>query len=145
MRRRIVRWGLLAALAALAVSQGKPARSVWDGVYTEEQAKRGSAAYSKECALCHGEMLTGGEMAPPLAGAEFMANWNGLTAGDLFERIRKTMPPARIGRMTREAQADVVAFMLQMNEFPNGDAELSAKTETLKQIQIEMTKPEGKK
>ena len=31
-------------------------------------------------------------MATPLAGAEFMTNWNGLTLGDLFERIRTTMP-----------------------------------------------------
>src|SRR5438876_3128832 len=39
-------------------------RSVWDGVYTEEQAKRGESIYRKECAVCHGDMLTGGESAP---------------------------------------------------------------------------------
>src|SRR6266699_6232911 len=77
-------------------------RSVWDGVYTEEQAKRGEPIYRKECASCHGEMLTGGESAPPLTGGAFLANWNGLTVGDLFDRIRKTMPQSAPGRLTSQ-------------------------------------------
>src|SRR2546429_8929685 len=75
-------------------------RSVWDGVYTEEQAKRGESVYHKECAACHGDMLIGGESAPPLTGGAFLANWNGLSVGDLFDRIRKTMPQSAPGRLT---------------------------------------------
>ena len=40
---------------------GQPTASVWDGVYTEEQAGRGQALYAKECASCHGASLSGGE------------------------------------------------------------------------------------
>lgn len=48
-------------------------RSVWDGVYTEEQAKRGETVYGKECSSCHGDLLTGGESAPALTGGVFQA------------------------------------------------------------------------
>src|SRR2546430_16270645 len=83
---------IAASLFALRAQEPAGSRSVWDGVYTEEQAKRGEPVYQKECAACHGAMMTGGESAPPLTGGGFQANWNGLTLGDLFDRIRKTMP-----------------------------------------------------
>src|SRR5882762_5843062 len=67
-------------------------RSVWDGVYTQEQAERGHSLYNRHCASCHGDELAGGDVPPPLAGSGFLANWNGLTVGDLFERIRRSMP-----------------------------------------------------
>jgi mono/diheme cytochrome c family protein len=119
-------------------------RSVWDGVYTEEQAKRGEAVYKKECGACHGEMLTGGESAPPLTGGSFQANWNGLTLGDLFDRIRKTMPQSKPGSLTRQQGADVLAFMLNMNKFPAGKTELYRQSEMLKEIRFETKKPSTK-
>ena len=81
----------LFALCAVRAQEPAPSRSVWDGVYTEEQSKRGETVYQKECASCHGASLGGGESAPPLTGGAFLSNWNGLTLGDLFDRIRKTM------------------------------------------------------
>ena len=119
-------------------------RSVWDGVYTEEQAKRGETIYGKECAACHGAMLTGGESAPPLTGGAFMANWNGLTAGDLFDRIRKTMPQTSPGRLTRQQNADILAFMFSINKFPAGKTELYKQSEMLKEIRFESAKPAPK-
>ena len=119
-------------------------RTVWDGVYTAEQADRGRPLYSKTCASCHGDMLTGGEMAPPLAGGAFLSNWNGLTVGDLFERIRKTMPESKPNTLPRTTIADVMAYMLKVNEFPAGKEELSTKPEMLSQIKIQTTKPDKK-
>lgn len=116
-------------------------RSVWDGVYTNEQAKRGEGLYARECASCHGDLLTGGEQAPPLAGGEFLANWNGLTVGDLFDRIRKTMPMNKPGKLSREVNADILAYILAVNKFPAGNTELSSNTEMLKQIRLEAEKP----
>jgi S-disulfanyl-L-cysteine oxidoreductase SoxD len=121
---------LLAATAALA----QTTRSVWDGVYTEDQAKRGAVVYAKECASCHGADLNGGESAPPLVGGTFLSNWNTLTVGDLFERIRESMPQDNPGRLSRQQDADVLAFMLQANEFPAGKTELDKQTEVLKLI-----------
>jgi S-disulfanyl-L-cysteine oxidoreductase SoxD len=120
-------------------------RSVRDGVYTEEQAKRGEPLYRKECASCHGDMLTGGESAPPLSGGAFLANWNGLTVGDLFDRIRKTMPLTAPGRITRQQDADILSFMLSVNKFPPGKTELYRQSEMLKEIRFESPKPGAKK
>src|SRR6185369_14585331 len=86
---RITRLGSI-LLAVLLAAQ--TTRSVWDGVYTSAQAERGAALYANNCASCHGSALGGGESAPPLTGGEFSSNWYGLTVGDLFERIRITMP-----------------------------------------------------
>lgn len=142
---------VIAGLAAIGASFStlraqpaeQPSRSVWDGVYTGEQAQRGKTVYSKECASCHGSEMTGGEAAPPLAGDAFLSNWNGLTVGDLFERIRKSMPQDNPGRLSRQQDADVLAYMLNVNGFPAGKAELQTRTELLMQIRFEATKPQS--
>jgi mono/diheme cytochrome c family protein len=119
--------------------------SVWDGVYTEDQAKRGEPVYRKECASCHGDLATGGESAPPLTGGAFLANWNGLTVGDLFDRIRKTMPQSAPRRLTRRQDADVLAYLLSVNKFPAGKTELYRQAERLKEIRFEAAKPTPRK
>ncbi|HMD48892.1 MAG TPA: cytochrome c, partial [Bryobacteraceae bacterium] len=73
-----------------SVARAQTPRSVWDGVYTQDQAKQGEAVYSESCSSCHGTSLIGQDAAPALAGGDFLSNWNGLTVGDLFERIRTT-------------------------------------------------------
>ena len=127
-------------LIAVAIAAAQTTRSVWDGVYTADQSKRGAAVYAKECASCHGAELTGGESAPPLTGGAFLSNWNGLTVGDLFERIRQSMPLDDPGRLSRQQDADVLAFILNANEYPAGKAELDKQTEVLKLIKIEPKK-----
>src|ERR1044071_3988689 len=74
--------------ATRAQDAGKPSRSVWDGAYTKEQAKRGESAYAQHCSSCHGPDLSGNDEAAALTGAAFLANWDGLTIGDLSERVR---------------------------------------------------------
>lgn len=134
---------LIGLVAVLAVAQ-EATRSVWDGVYTEDQSKNGQALYNSECASCHGDQLNGGEMAPPLAGGEFMSNWNGLTVGDLFERIRTGMPPGTPSKVGRDAKVAIVAYILQYNKFPSGKTELPSLTEAMKQIKLESNKPDKK-
>ena len=89
-------------------------------MFTDEQAKRGEAAYRQECASCHGAELEGGDMTPPLVGGGFTSNWNDLTLGDLFERIRLTMPLDSPGKLARQQNVDVIAFMLKTNGWPVG-------------------------
>ena len=120
-------------------------RSVWERVYTEEQAKRGETVYRKECASCHGDTLVGGGGAAPLTGGTFLSNWNGLTLGDLFDRIRKTMPQGTPGKLTKQQDADVLAYVLSFNKFPAGKTELSRQTEFLKEIRFEATNPNANK
>ena len=144
MRKRLGLVGaavMVSSFCSLQAQAPADTRSVWDGVYTEEQAKRGEGVYHQECAACHGEMLTGGESAPPLSGGAFQANWDGLTLGDLFDRIRKTMPQGKPSRLTRQQDSDVLAFLLAINKFPAGKTELYRQSEMLKEIRFETKKP----
>lgn len=126
-----------------AGAQEQAARSVWDGIYTDEQAKRGEELYVKNCSSCHAENLQGDGFAAPLTGQAFMSNWDGLTVGDLFERARISMPPDKPESVTRDAKVDIVTYVLKFNQFPSGKAELERETEKLKQIKFEATKPKG--
>ena len=127
-----------AALALISIASAQSAgTSVWDGVFTDEQVKRGATAYQSECSNCHGPSLEGGDMTPPLVGGGFTSNWNDLTLGDLFERIRLTMPLDSPGKLTREQNVDVIAFILKTNAWPSGATELPPEAGALKQIKIE--------
>jgi mono/diheme cytochrome c family protein len=133
-----------AAIGALHSSpRAQKTLSVWDGVYTDEQATRGEKIYSRECASCHGDDMTGVDEATALAGPAFLANWDGLTVGDLSERTRRSMPPSKPGRLSRREIADILCYVLRVNSFPAGKTELESKTELLKQIRIEATKPKA--
>jgi mono/diheme cytochrome c family protein len=152
---RVVAMAILVALATAAsyrtlraqVPQPEPpsdTHSVWGGVYTEEQAQRGEPLYRASCASCHGDTLKGAGEVPPLSGGPFMANWNGLTLGDLFERIRRTMPQDKPGRLSRQYKADILAYVLSVNKFPAGKTELKHQTEFLREIRFEAAKPDEK-
>ena len=152
-RRAKIIFGLIAlCLCSLAVwstpgraqQPAETTRSVWDGVFTEEQAKRGEDVYKKECGTCHGDTLVGGGGAAPLTGGTFLSNWNGLTLGDLYDRIRKTMPQGSPGKLNKQQDADVLAYLLNFNKFPTGKTELQKQVEFLREIRFEATKPESK-
>ena len=131
----------LICMAGAALAQDMTT-SVWDGVYTQAQADRGRGAYAKSCAACHGDQLTGGEIAPPLAGGEFMSNWNGVALGQLFDRVTKDMPPGTPSKVTRDAKVDILAFMLSVNKFPASDSrELPSQTAMMNAIRIDADKP----
>ena len=136
MKFRIALIAIFGILALVA----QTTKSVWDGVYTDEQAKRGQGLYQKECASCHGPSMEGGESAPPLTGDAFLANWNGLTVGDLFDRIRVSMPQDNPGRLSRQQDADILAFMMSGNKYPTGKTDLPSQSEVLKQIKIDSPK-----
>jgi S-disulfanyl-L-cysteine oxidoreductase SoxD len=141
--------GLVFGLAGLASSGGgsiaaQALRSVWDGVYTTEQAERGSAFYAKECGSCHGETLLGQDQAPALAGPGFLTTWNGQTVGDLFEQTRKSMPKEAPNSFSRQDYLDVVAFMLRANSFPAGKTELPRATADLSALRIDQFRPGAK-
>ena len=138
----------LLAIAALnprlsAQQADKAPRSVWDGAFTKEQAKRGEGLYAQHCSSCHGPDLSGNDEAAPLTGSAFLANWDGLTVGDLTERVRVSMPPNNLGKLSRQQIADILSYVLTVNSFPAGRTELDPKAELLKQIRIEATKPKA--
>jgi mono/diheme cytochrome c family protein len=115
-------------------------RSVWEGVFTEEQSKRGERAYGDSCANCHTADLTGSQVVPALAGPDFLTKWNGAMVSELFELVRTTMPQDGPGSLSPAQYADVLAFMLDKNKFPGGTTELPADPAGLKTIRIEASK-----
>jgi len=129
----------LVLLAAIDVRAQQ--RTVWDGVYTEEQATRGEALYGEHCGKCHGATLQGnGEGALPLTGATFKSTWNGVTMGAMFDRVRLSMPQDKPATMTRQQVADLLAFILRANKFPAGTSELARQTDVLNAITFQADK-----
>src|SRR5687768_16974158 len=124
--------------AEQAAATANGTKSIWDGVFTEEQATRGEEAYKTSCSKCHGSDLMGDGFTPSHAGADFQANWNDLSVGNLFERIRISMPPSGPSSVSPEQKADIVAHLMNMNKYPAGTTELAPKTEVLKTIKIEL-------
>jgi mono/diheme cytochrome c family protein len=133
-------WAMAAVGAPMRAQEPAPSTSVNDGVFTEEQAKRGEPMYGEFCASCHGPALSGGEMAPPLVGGDFASSWIGLSLNDLFERIRISMPQNKPGSLSRQQTADVLAFMLASGKYPAGKTELAKENEVLKTIKFEAPK-----
>jgi mono/diheme cytochrome c family protein len=141
----MTRPGILAAAAALmlAATIGARAqqRTVWDGVYTDEQATRGEELYASMCVKCHGATLQGnGEGALPLTGATFKSTWNGVSLGAMFDRVRLSMPQDKPATMTRQQVADLLAFILRANKFPAGKEELARQTDLLNTIVFQTEK-----
>lgn len=105
--------------------------TIWDGVYTREQAEAGRAPYSGSCGLCHGRRLNGVaddndmQSGPPLAGNRFLRNWNGRSIGSLFTYTHFTMPLSNPGFLPDEDYAAIIAYMLEVTDVPAGDTPLS--------------------
>jgi len=140
--------GSLAVLGALtqrlsAYQADKPVRTVWDGVFSKEQAKRGEALYNQHCSSCHGPDLSGNDEAAPLTGSAFLSNWDGLSIADLTERVRVSMPPNNLGKLNRQQITDILSYVLSVNSFPAGKSELDPKAELQKQLRIEGSKPKS--
>ena len=101
-------------------------RTVWDGVYTEEQAERGRVQYTESCAACHAPDLRGDNTSPSLVGLSFAFLWGGSTLGELFGRIQTLMPTDRPNSLPAQTYRDILAFILLANSYPTGDKELEA-------------------
>lgn len=108
-------------------------RSVITGVFNTEQVARGRAGHRAQCASCHG--------AEAYTGADFEAAWKGQTLFDLFELIRTTMPNDNPGSIPQNELVDIVAYILNLNGYPPGEAELPNDPEALKLVQIDTIPP----
>ncbi|HZR24749.1 MAG TPA: cytochrome c [Vicinamibacterales bacterium] len=132
---------IVCVLAGAAIVFAQASRSTWDGVYTDEQAKRGGELFDRQCANCHGPAGAGGSMAPALVGPGFSADFDNQTVGDLFDRNRTTMPPGKEGQLSGGDAAAITAFILQVNKFPAGPNELASQSMALKQIKYVAQSP----
>lgn len=125
-----------AAARPSARLHAEPGHTVWDSVYTDSQVTLAESTYSQSCAKCHGSMLEGAQDGGPLTGADFLANWDGMTLADLRDKIRTTMPPDTPNSISASQVADLVALVLARNHFPAGATPLTADPDRLKDIRI---------
>jgi S-disulfanyl-L-cysteine oxidoreductase SoxD len=135
----MVAGGFVLSFACVSV-MAQAARSVNEGVYTADQAKRGEGVYKEQCAACHGDNLEGSGPMPPLAGKDFLMNWEGKTLGDVYEKVQTTMPATAPGTLTPEQTADIVAYMLSKDSYPAGSAALEGKADSLAKIKLDAPK-----
>lgn len=134
------------AAGAQAWAQVTPT-TIWDGVYSEAQARRGEQVFKTECSYCHKEDLSGGFFddglgrAPALAGkrafdSSFMDRWGGQTLGDMIATIAATMPQKRPASLTLDNYIDVATYLLSKNDVPHGASDLPSDVDTLGRIAI---------
>jgi len=116
-------------------------RTVWDGVYTEEQATRGRVDYMKSCASCHAADLRGSNTAPSLVEESFAFLYGDTTVAELYGRIRMLMPSDRPNSLSSQSYRDIVAFIFQSNKFPAGDKDLADDLDALNLIRITAKRP----
>jgi len=93
--------------------------------FTAAQATEGRTAYNATCAACHGNTLTNGTFAPPLAGESFKGLWSGQTVRPLYDKA-KTMPPASPASLPDATYANIVAYILETNGARSGTTALPA-------------------
>ena len=132
----------LACAAAVAGAQTVKPVSVWSGVYTAAQNKRGEELHSAACAMCHGPRLNGTaqpEMppSPAIARAAFLRKWAGQSVAALFVYVREKMPPENPGTLTDQQSVDAIAHMFAVSGMPAGDKELPLDQKALAGILIE--------
>ncbi len=122
--KNFLRFSLAATLAYASLSTAA-AQTFRDGTFTAEQATRGEQVYFDKCALCHGDNLSGIEMAPPLAGPNFKEVWESQPLLSLANRIKITMPPYAPNSLSSGEIVDILSYMLKVNELPVGNVALS--------------------
>ncbi len=93
---------VIGALVALIVTGGGGALAA--------QAP-GERVYREACAQCHGPSLRGGTHAPALTGTSFTSVWGSRSADELFEYIRREMPPGQGGTLRDAEYRDIVALI----------------------------------
>src|SRR4029079_18351273 len=70
-------------------------------------------------------------------GPNFTRLWVGKSLLDLFKYVSESMPENDPGSLAPETNADVVAYLLQLNAMPAGKTELTAEQAVLREIRVE--------
>jgi quinoprotein glucose dehydrogenase len=130
---RALNAALLIGLANLANGQ----TSTLDGVYSAQQATAGATLYTRSCIECHGSSLRGGEAGPALVGAGFWNKWSGQSLAALFQITASTMPVNNRGGFSPQQYASLIAFILQQNGLPAGQAAMSNEAAKLVTVKLE--------
>jgi mono/diheme cytochrome c family protein len=103
--------------------------SVYSGVYSEAQAARGSAIQAEHCSACHSPDDWG--------GGNVLQGYTGMSAYDLVNWLRESMPLDEPGRLSLQQYTDLAAYIFKLNGAPAGAEELPADPARLAQVRLE--------
>ena len=120
--RLIITYCLLTA----AVAANADPRNINDAIYTEEQAEVGEKLYAEHCLTCHDKKY----FRPVLKA------WEGQPLGILYGIMSASMPESNPGSLPRKDYVDILAYILSLNRYPAGDAELDYRNGELDEIII---------
>ncbi|MCZ6617038.1 MAG: PQQ-binding-like beta-propeller repeat protein [Gammaproteobacteria bacterium] len=118
--------------SSIAQSDEEPPR------FTAAQAANGGKTYEQHCAACHGANLEGVGIVPALSGTRFDQTWRGKSTGVLAFHIRR-MPPrgnAEAGGLGDESYTNILAYLLDFNDFEPGDIVLPGDLAALSDLTI---------
>ena len=127
-------------LDAAGAQGAAPAKSIWDGAFTEGQAARGQERYRTACGACHAEDLLGAQ-GPALVGQAFLDRWAGSTVFDMVQVIKQSMPQEAPDSLGMPAYVDIVSYLLKSNGGPAGASELPTEADALRQILVASRTP----
>ncbi len=118
--------GLLWAAALSATSSSSQATTN-DGIYSKAQADAAKAQFDKLCASCHAFTVAEKKKPEdlPLGDEPFIKAWEGKPVMELASLIEFTMPNDGSAIVTGEEALNLVAYILQRNGYPAGDAPLT--------------------
>jgi mono/diheme cytochrome c family protein len=119
-------WALLVLVPSLAAQDKK---SVKEGVYTAAQADRGQAVFGSKCASCHAPNRFTDDL--------FYTSFAGKPLWEMFDVISDSMPEDNPGSLKKEEYADVIAYLLKLNNFPTGSSDLPIDKDALSAILME--------
>lgn len=122
-----------ATMVAGVVASGQaPTRTTNSGVYTAAQAERGKKVFNTSCTTCHEPSR--------FAGDAFHESWDGKVMKEIWDVASGTMPEDNPGSLKQQEYADILAYFLQLNEYPTGDAELQPGASAMAAIKVEKKK-----
>ncbi len=123
---------LVACVAVQSPESLQSAAKASAGVYRAEQATRGKDIFGSICSSCHN--------ITSQSGATFAKRWNGVLVSELYKVLTETMPKDDPGALSTQDRADVIAYLLKINDLPAGTTDLPADPELLKKIVIDLVK-----
>jgi mono/diheme cytochrome c family protein len=120
------------AVAPAAAQKGDNAAdtSVLVGAYTGAQATRGQTVFRATCGNCHS--------TSEFSGAPFQRKWAGQPILTFFDHVRTSMPLDNPGGLSRAEYAAVLAYILKLNGYPEGRADLPNEADALRRIRFEV-------
>ncbi len=108
----------------IAMTDGKPGGSAAPALYTKAQAATGFAKFIGNCAMCHGAHLEG-RSGPSLKGPNWASAKADYTVGEVFTVVSQQMPANDPGSLEKSDYVNIMAYLLQQNGYPAGDAMLN--------------------